>query len=185
MGSDRMLPGTGSLLAIGAGLALLGSGPAAMAGEGKVSVEDCLDTVLDQLGGEAWHLEYESRGGVPIYEFVLHTDQENYYVACDARTGTLAEVDVIVEEDDARWQAAAKIDEDTATQTALDRYKGEVEEIKRLLLSSGGVAYEVDIEIPNANGEFNVYVDAVTGAISQVNHEYWEIGQPAPRLENG
>lgn len=50
--------------------------------------------------------------------------------------------------------------------------------MKHLLLSNGPAAYEVDVEIEGADGEFNVYVDAATGRISGVNVEYWEIGMP-------
>jgi hypothetical protein len=58
-----------------------------------------------------------------------------------------------------------------------------VEEVKRLLLSTGGAAYEVDVEIPGADGEFNVYVDAASGDLMLVNFEYWEIGRPG--VDNG
>ena len=172
----------GRLAAACAGIAVLGAAHTAAAGPrpvAQVTLEECLSSSVGELGGEAWHVEFESRAGVPIYEFILHTANDDYYVGCNATTGRIAEVDVIVSGDDARWQSVAKIDEETAVRTATERYKGEVEETKRLLLSAGGPVYEVDVEVPDADGEFNVYVDAVTGGISQVNHEYWEIGRPA------
>lgn len=143
-----------------------------------VRVDDCLASVQNALGGDALHLEFESRGGVPTYEFIIGSDGIEYYVGCDATTGMIGEVDLIVKGNDPRWTAVAKIDEAAAKKAATDRYKGEVEEAKRLLLSNGAAVFEVDVEVSDADGEFNVYVDAVTGAIMAVNIEYWEIGRP-------
>jgi hypothetical protein len=67
-------------------------------------------------------------------------------------------VDLIVEADDPRWTAMAKVDEAAASKAATEDYKGEVED---------------------ADGEFNDYVDAATGRIMQVSIEYWGIGRPA------
>lgn len=77
----------------------------------------------------------------------------------------------------------AKVDEAAAPKAATEHHKGEVEAIKRRLLSNGLAAYEVDVEVEDANGEFNVYVDAATGTIVQVNIEYWEIGHPAADVD--
>ena len=166
-------------LALGAlVLAAAATPAAAQDGAGTVTVEDCLASVEDALGGDALHLEFESRGGVPTYEFIIGAGDIEYYAGCDATTGMIGEVDVIVDADDPRWTAVAKVDQAAASKAATDRYKGEVEEVKRLLLSNGGAAYEVDVEIDDASGEFNVYVDAASGRITQVNIEYWEIGRP-------
>jgi uncharacterized membrane protein YkoI len=156
----------------------------AQTGPAGVRVEECLTATLNALGGDALHVEYESRAGVPTYEFIVGTPDDVYYVGCSAVTGVISEVDVIVAANDPRWTAVAKIDEAAATKTALDRYKGELEEVKRLLLASGAAAYEVDVEVPGADGEFNVYVDAASGNISQVTFEYREIGRPGVRRDD-
>jgi uncharacterized membrane protein YkoI len=122
----------------------------------RVSLEHCLKATTEALGGDVLHLEFEAWNGRPTYEFIIGTSRDTYYVGCDAVTGLIGEVDVIVEGGDPRWQAVAKVDESTAVKTATERYKGEVEEVKRLLLASGGAAYEVDVEIGNADGEYNV-----------------------------
>lgn len=160
------------------GVALAPAMAAAEIAAPPVTGQSCLATTLAALGGDALHLEFESRAGVPTYEFIVGTEVDEYYVGCNATTGALSEVDVIVGEQDQRWTAVAKVDEAAATKVALDRYKGEVEEVKRLLLSDGSAAYEIDVEVADADGEFNVYVDAATGSLTLVNIEYWEIGRP-------
>ena len=178
MGSIRM--NLERLVACGALATCLAAAPAmAQDTAAAVTVEDCLALVEDALGGDALHLEFESRGGTPNYEFIIGVGDIEYYVGCDATTGMIGEVDLIVEADDPRWTAMAKVDEAAASKAATERYKGEVEEIKRLLLSNGLAAYEVDVEVEDADGEFNVYVDAATGRVMLVNIEYWEIGRPA------
>lgn len=141
-----------------------------------VPFEACLDLTLRTLGGRATHVEFESRGGVPTYEFVVRSGEIQYYAGCDANTGMISRVDVIVERDDTRWTDVAKVDETTARNTALERFTGSrVEGLKRLLMGDGRAAYEVDLEFDNQR-ELNVYVDAVAGGIFLVNPEYWEIG---------
>lgn len=137
----------------------------------------CARVTQQLLGGSLAHMEFESRDGTPIFEFVVKAGEQTYYVACDALTGTLNAVDVIAAANDPRWQEA-KLDEKRAQEIALQRYPGQVEEVKRLLLSHGGMAYEIDIVPPGGQGEFNVYVDAVSGRISTVNIEYWEVSGP-------
>jgi uncharacterized membrane protein YkoI len=142
-------------------------------------IEECLKTTHAALGGDVLHAEYESRDGRPTYEFIIKGKNETYYVGCDATSGLLREVDILVSMQDPRWTSIAKIDEAAARVAATERYKGKIEEVKRLLLADGSAVYEVDVEVEGAAGEFNVYVDAVTGKIVRVNIEYWEIGGSA------
>lgn len=138
--------------------------------------ESCLDATLRALGGEATHAEFESSAGIPTYEFVVRSGEVLYNAGCDAHTGMISRVDVIVEASDTRWTDVAKIDETTARNAAIERFPGgEVEEIKRLLMGDGRVAYEVDLKF-KGQSELNVYVDAVVGGIFLVNTEEWEIG---------
>ncbi len=161
----------------------LGLATSAQAGPVKDSVagvqfnlEHCLDVTLSTLGGEARHVEFESRAGIPTYEFILEApDGVTYYVGCNALTGLLGDVDVIVDADDERFTSQAQVDERAARETALTRYPGEVEEVKRHLTADGGIGYEVDVET-DGGGEFNVWVDAHSGEIYRVDVEYWEIG---------
>jgi uncharacterized membrane protein YkoI len=147
-----MRPRLKSIVAAAAAALALAAGPAfAQEVSPAVTVEDCLASVEAALGGDALHLEYESRGGTPTYEFIIGAGGIEYYVGCDATTGLIGEVDLIVKADDPRWTALAKVDEAAAKKAATERYKG---------------------------GEFNVYVDAATGSITLVNIEYWEIGRP-------
>ncbi|WP_295430797.1 PepSY domain-containing protein [uncultured Thiodictyon sp.] len=146
----------------------------------KVPLTTCMDLVAEQIGAAIGHVEFESRKGDPTYEFTVNAKGATYYVGCSGNTGLISAVDLIVNSDDPRWAAAAKITEEEAKGAATARYAGSVEEVKRLLLQSGQAVYEVDIEIPDGNGEFNVYVNAADGAIVQVNLEYWEIPESVP-----
>jgi len=150
----------------------------------QVSFTTCMDLVAEQIGAAISSVEFESRQGDPTYEFIVNAQGATYYVGCSGHTGLVSQVDVVVQADDPRWVAVAKVTEEQATALATSHYPGEVEGIKRLLLASGGAAFEVDIEIPGGNGEFNVYVDAADGRIGPVNHEYWEIGETMPGNKN-
>jgi uncharacterized membrane protein YkoI len=141
-----------------------------------VSVGECLHATLLVLGGAATHLEFESRNGRPIYEFVVVSGGVTYYVGCDATTGVLQDIDIIVQPGDERFLALAQFDEAHARATALAQYPGEIEEVKWVLTSRGNAWYEVDIELEGTEGELNVWVDAETGRIVRVDVEYWEIG---------
>ena len=146
----------------------------------KVPLTTCMDLVAEQIGAAIDHLEFESRRGDPTYEFEVNAKDATYYVGCSGTTGLISGVDLLVKADDPRWTAVAKIAEEEAKGAATARYPGEVEGVKRLLLQSGPAAYEMDIEIPGGNGEFNVYVSAADGSIVQVNVEYWEIPESTP-----
>lgn len=142
--------------------------------ESAGNFERCAQNVQNSFGGTSTHMEFESRDGVPMYEFVVEADSgDKLYVGCVAASGILATVDVIVEEGDPRFPNG--ITEDDAAAAALQRYSGAVEEVKRLLLEDGSAVYEVDVEA-EPNAEYNVYVDAETGTVKSVNMEYLEIG---------
>lgn len=167
--------------AFAAALLLTGSGWAQTAAPREpateVNLETCVNLVQRTMGGETTHLEFESRDGVPTYEFIVESESgPTYYVGCDATTGLIAGVDVIVRADDARFASVAQIGAQQAADAATRYYPVEVEEVKRLLLSTGQAVYEVDVEF-EPEGEFNVYVDAANGEIFTVNIEYYEIGQ--------
>jgi len=167
--------------AFAAALLLTGSGWAQTAAllEPAVGLETCVNLVQRTMGGETTHLEFESRDGVPTYEFIVESESgPTYYVGCDATTGLIAGVDVIVSTDDARFASAAQIGAQQAAEAATRHYPGVVKEVKSLLLSTGQAVYEVDVEF-EPEGEFNVYVDAASGEILTVNIEYYEIGQTA------
>lgn len=145
-----------------------------------VGLPQAMDVVMSTIGSKITHLEFESREGVPTYEFIVETVGATYYVGVNGTTGLVSEIDVIVDDDDERWKAAAKVTEADAKAKAMSMYAGEVEEVKRLLLSDGSAAYEVDVEIANAGGEYNVYIDAASGNVKLVNVEYWELGETIP-----
>jgi hypothetical protein len=142
------------------------------------TVAECYDTTIEALGGEALHLEFESRGGEPTFEFIIQQGDVTYYAACSGVSGVMSGIDVIVAPDDSRFAGGAKISPDQAAQTATSLYPGEVEEVKAILTEGGQTLYEVDVEVEDATGEFNVWVDAASGELVRVDIEYWEIGRP-------
>lgn len=132
--------------------------------------------LVQETVGPTTHLEFESRDGVPTYEFIVESESgPTYYVGCDATTGLIAQVDVIVGAGDERFASVAQISVQQAADIATQRYPGEVEEVKSLLMASGRMAHEVGVEF-GLDGEFNVYVDAISGEIFAVHTEYYEIG---------
>lgn len=158
-----------------------GAGPIADSVAGNaVSLTTCMDLVAEQIGASIDHVEFESRNGEPTYELIVSAEDARYYVGCSGRTGLITEIDRLPAPDDPTWTALAKLSEEEAKRIGLERYPGELEEIKPVLLQSGEAVYELDIEIAGGNGELNVYVNAADGSISQVNVEYWEIPESMP-----
>jgi hypothetical protein len=142
------------------------------------TVAECYDSTIEALGGEALHLEFESRGGEPIFEFIIRQGDVTYYAACSGVSGVMFGIDIIVAADDSRFAERATISPDQAAQTATAFYPGDVEEVKAILTEDGQALYEVDVEVEDATGEFNVWVDAASGDLVRVDIEYWEIGRP-------
>lgn len=141
-----------------------------------VDLASCLDVVTGTLGGSATHVEFESRGGEPVYEFIIKTPSVTYYAGCSGLTGKIADVDVIVSPADERFKARAKIDAKQAGEIATKLHPGEIEEVKAIFTSNGNVWFEVEVELQAGEGELNVWVDAETSRVVRVDVEYWEIG---------
>lgn len=144
----------------------------------EITVAERYDATIEALGGEAVHLEFESRGGDPTFEFIVRQGGVTYYAACSGVSGLISGIDVIVAADDSRFAGRAKISPDQAAQIATALYLGEVEEVKAILTEGGQAMFEVDVEIEDAAGEFSVWVDAASGELWRVDIEYWEIGRP-------
>lgn len=87
---------------------------------GNASLEERLADGLDNAGGDALRVVFESRGGLPVYGFIVKSGDRGLSVGCDATTGRIAE-----------------IEEAAASKAATGRYKGEAEEVKCLLQSTG------------------------------------------------
>lgn len=141
-----------------------------------VSIETCLDAVLDTVPGNARKLELKMEGDDPIYEFDIEaTDGNNYNVECNAEEGFITEIEREVTADDATFKKYAKITEAEARAIALDFNPGKVVANEYEIGTDGSVSYEYDIQT-ELGYEIKVDVDAVTGEIEEANIELYEIG---------
>lgn len=144
-----------------------------------VSVETCLDAVLDTVPGNARKLELKIEGDDPVYEFDIETaDGTLYNVECEAGDGQVTEIEREVAADDATFTARAKVSEDTARATALAFNPGKVVATEYELGTDGSVTYEFDIQA-DLGYEVKVDVCAITGNIEEANIELYEIGSEA------
>lgn len=145
-----------------------------------VRMEVCLDQALDTVPGHPRKLALKIEHGEPVYEFeIQHEDGTIYDVECNARLGTVGEIEREVSAEDPVFTRHAKISAAAARETALAFHPGEVVATEREVASDGSVTYEFDIRT-RLGYAVRVDVDAVTGAIEEANILVYEIG-PAAR----
>lgn len=145
-------------------------------GWGLVSVETCLDLVLDTIPGNARKLELIMEDGIPTYEFEIEAkDGVTYNVECNAKEGFITEIERSVAADDPIFVKYAKITEAQARAIALDFNPGKVVENEFEIGMDGFVTYEYDIQT-ELGYEVKVDVNAVTGEIEEAGIELYEIG---------
>jgi uncharacterized membrane protein YkoI len=147
-----------------------------------VPMERCLAAVLNVAGGSVSHMKLEIEAGRPLYEFKLQTDDGNEWEAeCDASSGEIVEMQREVSRQDQIFNGAARVVENEARRTAVERYPGNIVKSGRLLDFQGRPIYEV--EITTADGrEMEVEVDGATGEILNAEEEsaertVYEIGE--------
>ncbi|MBL1140446.1 MAG: peptidase [Proteobacteria bacterium] len=141
-----------------------------------VSVETCLDAVLDTIAGNPRKLEMKMEGDDPVYEFDIDAkDGNTYNVECNAEEGFVTEIEREVSSDDPVFKKLAKISKKEAEATALEIHPGEVVSSELEVGFDGSVTYEFDIQT-KLGYEIKVDVDAVTGEIEEANIELYEIG---------
>lgn len=140
-------------------------------------LETCMKAALAKYPGQVLSVEAEIEKGKPIYEFDIKTkDGKEMEVECDARTGKVTEVELEVENASVEaFKAKAKISEEEARKTALERHPGEVVDVEYNLESDGTPSFEFDIVDKNGQ-EWEVEVDAVTGKILEEEREIYQIG---------
>jgi uncharacterized membrane protein YkoI len=141
-----------------------------------VSVETCLDAVLDTIPGHPRKLEMKMEGDDPVYEFDIDAkDGNTYNVECNAEEGFVTEIEREASANDPVFKKYAKVSLKDAQATALMFHPGKIVSTEYEVGSDGTVTYEFDIQT-KLGYEIKVDVDATTGEIEEANIELYEIG---------
>jgi len=142
-------------------------------------IGDCLQAVRAIKPGEFVKVEYlgvtDEREAA--YEIEVRPAKgRTWEFECSATTAAILELEQEADgPDDPLFKARAKVSVERAREIATGLYPGTVREVEYELESDGSPSYEIDIR--DADGiEFKVEVDAVSGAIDEVQIELWEIG---------
>ena len=170
---------------------------AELAKQAKITEEQATKTALEKVPGTVNEVELEDENGTIVYGFeVVSTDGTQQDVKVDAQTGKIVKVEVDdeengeendEEENDTQTQAElakqAKITEEQATKTALEKVPGTVNEVE-LEDENGTIVY--GIEVVSTDGtQQDVKVDAQTGKIVKVEADDDENGEENDEAENG
>jgi uncharacterized membrane protein YkoI len=153
----------------------------AMAMEGmpktKVSMEKCLSAALAMHPGEVKELEMSLDNGVPHYEFEIETaDGRETEVECDAMTGKIVEVEWENENMDLdAFLEKATVTPAQARKAALERVPGRIGGMDLETTSAGAMSYEFEVITPDGK-ELDVEVDAMTGQVTEIESDIYEIG---------
>lgn len=141
-----------------------------------VSVEACLDAVLDTVPGNPRKLELKIEGDDPVYEFDIESVKGTIYnVECNAEEALVTEIEREVSADDPVFKKIAKVSEADARAFALAIHPGKVVSSEYEIGQDGTAAYEYDIQT-DIGYEIKVDVNAATGEIEEANIEVYEIG---------
>ncbi len=132
----------------------------------KVSMEQCLQTVLARYPGKVKSVELEIERGVPYYEFEITTllDGHTWEAECNADTGAISKVERDVKADDPAFTKVARISAAEAMKIALAKVPGQPKEIEYEVSPDGRAWYEFTI-IGKNGATTEVMVDAATGAV--------------------
>ena len=143
----------------------------------NVSMEQCMFAALGAYPGEAVEVELELEDGSPRYDFeIVDADGRKAEVECDALTGKVVEI----EWEDDNMDVDAFLERATVTlsqarKIALRRVPGKVVDISLETASTGEISYEFDV-LTSDGTQLDVEVDAVSGAIVEVERDIYELG---------
>jgi uncharacterized membrane protein YkoI len=143
----------------------------------RVSLERCMLAALKAHGGKVAKVELKVEKGVPVYEFDIQSpDGSQWDVECDANSGKITELEEEVQSaTDAKFAAKAKVGEEQARRTVLDKHPGEIVEVEYEVEPDGKVSYEFDV-VGKDGKEREVELDATSGEIVEDNEEIYQIG---------
>lgn len=165
------------VLVAGIAMSLVSVGAIAGGDTHPGKLETCMKAALAKYPGQVLSVEAEIEKGKPIYEFDIKTqDGKEMEVECDARTGKVTEVEQEVESASVEaFKAKARISEDDARKTALEKRPGEIVDVEYNIESDGMPSFEFDI-VGKDGIEWEVEVDAATGKILEEEREVYQIG---------
>lgn len=142
----------------------------------KVSMEECLVAALEEVPGRVKEVELSVENGVPHYEFEIVANGRETEIECDAMTGKIVEMEWENENMDLdAFLAKAKVSPSQARKIALQRVPGKIVRMDLETTSTGVMSYE--FEVMGRDGkELDVEVDAISGAIIEVERDVYELG---------
>lgn len=141
------------------------------------SLGKCVKAALSKHDGKIVKTEFKSENKKGVYEFDIESaDGTAWDIECDAKSGSIIEIEQEVTANDAKFKALAKVSEADAKATALAAHPGTVVETEYEIEADGKVSYEFDI-LEADNEEIKVEVDAVSGKIVEVSYEEYQIGK--------
>lgn len=141
------------------------------------SLGKCVKAALSKHDGKIVKTEFKSENKKGVYEFDIESaDGTAWDIECDAKTGSIIEIEQEVTADNSKFKALAKVSEADAKTTALAAHPGTVVEVEYELEADGKASYEFDI-LEADNEEIKVEVDATTGKIVEVSYEEYQIGK--------
>lgn len=142
----------------------------------------CLYAASNIKDGYYQKLEYLSmtENGAKTYEIeIKDANGVEWELMCDIRNGDIYEIEREVDSaSDPLFKKHMKVDEETASKTALELYPGKLVHTEYEIESDGSASYEFDIWVKRYV-TYKVEVDAATGDIKEVNIEKWDIGREA------
>jgi uncharacterized membrane protein YkoI len=146
--------------------------------EMKAMLAVCTEAALRAYPGELSAVELEVENDEPIFDLEIETeDGRTTEVECSAVTGEIRRVEWEDENIDLdAFLTQAKLSPALAREKALKAVPGRVIGVEMQVNSKGVMAYEFEIETPDGE-EFEVEIDAMSGAVLEVGYDVFEIGQ--------
>lgn len=154
----------------------MSAGSMTAAAGSDAGIESCAKAALARMPGTLLRATLRSTAEGRIWEFAIRrADGQREELLCADSAGTLAEPEArSASEADAGFKAAAKIDATTAQARALAAKPGKIEHMERRLGTEGLARYR--IAISDAEGRYQVDIDAVSGELLEVSRELLQIG---------
>ncbi len=139
-------------------------------------LEGCIAAALKQKPGDILKSEKMSVSGKPLFELEIEgADGSEWEFICDAQGNIIETEQEVGSAEDAAFKSKMKVSEKEAAATALKAQPGVIKEVE-YEIENGIPSYEFDI-VDDKGVETEVEVDAITGKITEVSTEEWQIGQ--------
>lgn len=139
-------------------------------------VDLCVKAAMKKHPGHIVSMESEIENDRLIYEFdIVSKSGHEIEIECDAKKHTLHDFETELPKGDMKFADAAKLSEDEAKKIALTKVAGKVVDTE-YAMENNIPAYEFDI-LASDGYEYEIEVNALTGEITEVEKELYDIGQ--------